>query len=142
LDFDWQVVELPRKQTTKMDDTFVGTDVLPLSAKDLETRIVRLGDIFDGGNQKCRKIVKFAREVEKKDLGILGRKRPPPEMGVRGPSPITTQRLKDQGIVIETMEIEDLAVERTRTRLAEGNDEEIKKSVGENFALLPGNFSH
>jgi hypothetical protein len=101
-----------------------------------------LGDIFDGENKKCRKIVKLATEVEKKGVGILRRKRPPPEMGVRGPSAITTQRLKDQGIVVKTMEIEDLAVERTRTRLAKKNDDKIAKSVGENFALLPEKSSH
>jgi hypothetical protein len=80
--------------------------------------------------------------VEKRGLRILRRKQPTPEIGVRGPSPITTQRLKDQGIVVETTEFEDLAVECTRMRLAEGTDREIKKSVEENFALLPENFSH
>jgi hypothetical protein len=78
---------------------------------------------------KCRKIVKLVPEVEKKGLGILRRKRPSLEMGMRGPSPITAQRLKYQGIVVETAKIEDLAVGCTRTRLAEENDRKIAMSL-------------
>jgi hypothetical protein len=109
----------------------------------LEARIVRLRDIFDGEIQK-RKMVKLAPEVEKRGLEIIRRKWPLSEMGVRilRPSPTTTQRLRDQGIEVETTEIEDLASERTRMRLVEGTDRETKKSVGENFSLLPGNSNH
>jgi hypothetical protein len=124
-----------------MDDVIIGTHVLPLSARDSEAKVVRLGDIFDGGNKKCRKIVKLAPEAEKKGLKIIRRKRPLLEMGVRGPSPTTTQRLKNQGIVVENTEIEDLTVKRAKTRLEGENAGKTMGSVGENFAVLPGNSS-
>jgi hypothetical protein len=128
--------------TTKMDDTFVGTHDPPLVAKDLAATIVRLGDIFDGENQKCSKDILLAPQVEKKGLGILRRKRPPPELGVRGPFPITTQSLENQGIVIETAEISDLALEKSEEKWHGKIEREEEKSVGESFALLPEDTSY
>jgi hypothetical protein len=79
----------------------------------------------------------LAPQAEKKGLGILRRKRPPPELGARGPFPITTRSLESQGIVIETAEIGDLALEKSEERRNGKIEREVKKSVGESFALLP-----
>jgi hypothetical protein len=48
--------------------------------------------------------------------------------------------LKDQGSVGENTEIKDLTVKHAKTRLEGENDGKTTGSVGENFAVLPGNY--
>jgi hypothetical protein len=92
--------------------------------------------------KKIKKKILLAPQVEKKGLGILRRKRPPPELGVRGPSPITTRSLEDQGIVIETAETSNLTLEKSEEKRHGKTEREVEKSVGESFALLPENTSY
>jgi hypothetical protein len=53
-DFDWRIVELPRKQEVKMYAMFTRTHILLLTVKDPKKIIIHLGDIFDNENKKCR----------------------------------------------------------------------------------------